>query len=71
MGTHIVITGVMRVFSASTYNPQPQRGKTARLCAGIGVTALVQSSNATTLLVTSFVARDLVADASSGDCAGR
>jgi len=28
--------------------------------AGIGVTALVQSSNATTLLVTSFVAQDLV-----------
>jgi len=28
--------------------------------AGIGVTALVQSSNATTLLVTSFVAQNLV-----------
>jgi phosphate:Na+ symporter len=35
--------------------------KPLAFCAGIGVTALVQSSNATTMLVTSFVAQDLVA----------
>ena len=34
--------------------------KPLAFCAGIGVTALV-SSNATTMLVTSFVAQDLVA----------
>ncbi len=51
-----------RVWRASTHCPQPQRGKKPlAFCAGIGVTALVQSSNATTLLVTSFVAQDLVA----------
>ncbi|CCI74614.1 unnamed protein product [Klebsiella pneumoniae subsp. rhinoscleromatis SB3432] len=30
--------------------------KPLAFCAGLGVTALVQSSNATTMLVTSFVA---------------
>ncbi len=60
-----------QVWRASTHCPQPQREKNrfAFLCGYIGVTALVQSSNATTLLVTSFVARDLVAalDARAGD----
>jgi phosphate:Na+ symporter len=40
---------------------QQRREKPLAFCAGIGVTALVQSSNATTMLVTSFVAQDLVA----------
>lgn len=62
-GTHIVRTGVMRVFGARlrTVLSHSVENKLFAFCAGIGVTALVQSSNATTLLVTSFVAQDLVA----------
>ncbi len=62
-GTHIVRTGVMRVFGARlrTVLSRSVEKKPLAFCAGIGVTALVQSSNATTLLVTSFVAQDLVA----------
>ncbi len=62
-GTHIVRTGVMRVFGArlrSVLSNSVEK-KPLAFCAGIGVTALVQSSNATTMLVTSFVAQDLVA----------
>lgn len=62
-GTHIVRTGVMRVFGArlrSVLSSSVEK-KPLAFCAGIGVTALVQSSNATTMLVTSFVAQDLVA----------
>ncbi|QJQ16293.1 Na/Pi cotransporter family protein [Enterobacter hormaechei] len=62
-GTHIVRTGVMRVFGARlrTVLSGSVEKKPLAFCAGIGVTALVQSSNATTMLVTSFVAQDLVA----------
>ena len=62
-GTHIVRTGVMRVFGARlrTVLSRIVEKKPLAFCAGIGVTALVQSSNATTMLVTSFVAQDLVA----------
>ena len=62
-GTHIVRTGVMRVYGArlrSVLSSSVEK-KPLAFCAGIGVTALVQSSNATTMLVTSFVAQDLVA----------
>ncbi|HAZ76332.1 MAG TPA: sodium:phosphate symporter, partial [Enterobacteriaceae bacterium] len=59
-GTHIVRTGVMRVFGARlrTVLGRSVEKKPLAFCAGIGVTALVQSSNATTMLVTSFVAQD-------------
>lgn len=62
-GTHIVRTGVMRVFGSRlrTVLSRSVEKKPFAFCAGIGVTALVQSSNATTMLVTSFVAQDLVA----------
>lgn len=62
-GTHIVRTGVMRVFGARlrTILSRSIEKKVFAFCSGIGVTALVQSSNATTMLVTSFVAQDLVA----------
>ena len=61
-GTHIVRTGVMRVFGARLriVLSRSVEKKPLAFCAGIGVTALVQSSNATTMLVTSFVAQDLV-----------
>lgn len=62
-GTYIVRTGVMRVFGARLRSvlSRSVRRKPLAFLAGIAVTALVQSSNATTLLVTSFVAQDLVA----------
>ncbi len=61
-GTHIVRTGIMRVYGADlrrVISRSVQRKPLAFL-AGIGVTALVQSSNATTLLVTSFVSQKLM-----------
>lgn len=62
-GSHIVRTGVMRVFGARlrTVLSSSVEKKPLAFCSGIGVTALVQSSNATTMLVTSFVSQDLVA----------
>lgn len=61
-GTHIVRTGVMRVYGADLRRvlSRSVSKKPMAFLAGIGVTALVQSSNATTLLVTSFVAQELV-----------
>jgi len=62
-GTHIVRTGIMRVYGADLRRvlSRSVAKKPMAFMAGIGVTALVQSSNATTLLVTSFVAQELVA----------
>lgn len=61
-GTHIVRTGIMRVFGADLRRvlSRSMAKKPMAFLAGIGVTALVQSSNATTMLVTSFVAQELV-----------
>lgn len=61
-GTHIVRTGVMRVFGSNLrriLSASVQR-KSGAFIAGIGVTALVQSSNATALLVISFVSQGLI-----------
>lgn len=62
-GTHIVRTGIMRVYGARLRQvlSRSVEKKTMAFMAGIGVTALVQSSNATAMLVTSFVAQKLVA----------
>lgn len=62
-GTHIVRTGIMRVFGANLRRvlSSSVEKKPLAFVSGIGVTALVQSSNATALLVTSFVAQGLVA----------
>ncbi|MDI6978563.1 Na/Pi symporter, partial [Serratia sp. Se-RSBMAAmG] len=61
-GTHIVRTGIMRVYGADLRRvlSRSVEKKPMAFLAGIGVTALVQGSNATTLLVTSFVAQNLV-----------
>ncbi|WP_336797100.1 Na/Pi cotransporter family protein [Erwinia aphidicola] len=61
-GTHIVRTGIMRVYGADLRRilSRSVAKKPMAFLAGIGVTALVQSSNATTMLVTSFVAQELV-----------
>lgn len=61
-GTHIVRTGIMRVYGANlrrVFSDSVEK-KPLAFVSGIGVTALVQSSNATALLVTSFVAQGLV-----------
>ena len=62
----------MRVYGARlrTVLSSSVEKKPLAFCAGLGVTALVQSSNATTMLVTSFVARFSGSDASAGDGAG-
>ncbi|CAD5106379.1 Na/Pi cotransporter family protein [Zestomonas carbonaria] len=62
-GTHIVRTGILRVFGSQlrTVLSRNMRRRPLAFLAGIGVTALVQSSNATALLVTSFVAQGLMA----------
>lgn len=61
-GTHIVRTGILRVFGSQlrTLLGRNMRRRPLAFLAGIGVTALVQSSNATALLVTSFVAQGLM-----------
>ncbi len=61
-GTHIVRSGIMRVFDADLRRVLSRsiERKPMAFLAGIGVTTLVQSSNATRLLVTSFVAQNLM-----------
>ncbi|AWH89818.1 Na/Pi cotransporter family protein [Limnobaculum parvum] len=61
-GTHIVRTGVMRVFGSDLRRilSASIQKKWRAFIAGMGVTALVQSSNATALLVISFVSQGLI-----------
>src|SRR5262245_5267986 len=61
-GTHIVRTGILRVYGANLRRllSRSVRRPPLAFAAGIGVTALVQSSNATALLVSSFVAQGLM-----------
>nr|WP_298117768.1 Na/Pi cotransporter family protein [uncultured Pseudomonas sp.] len=62
-GTHIVRTGILRVYGSHLRKVLSHNVSKRPLAfvAGIGVTALVQSSNATALLVTSFVSQGLMA----------
>ncbi|UVK76558.1 MAG: putative inorganic phosphate export protein [Sodalis sp. Fle] len=62
-GTHIVRTGIMRVYGARLRQVLSRsiEKKLMAFMGGICVTALVQSSNATAMLVTSFVSQGLVA----------
>ncbi|MBT8767426.1 Na/Pi cotransporter family protein [Metapseudomonas boanensis] len=61
-GTHIVRSGILRVYGANLRRllSISVRRRPLAFAAGIGVTALVQSSNATALLVSSFVAQGLM-----------
>ncbi|MCW2256400.1 phosphate:Na+ symporter [Providencia alcalifaciens] len=61
-GTHIVRTGIMRVFGADLRRilGKSVSRKSSAFLSGVGVTALVQSSNATALLVISFVSQGLI-----------
>jgi len=62
-GTHLVRTGVMGVFGADLRNflAHSMRNRFSAALSGIGVTALVQSSTATSLMTSSFVGQGLVA----------
>lgn len=62
-GTHIVRTGILRVYGSDLRRilSRSVQKRPLAFAAGIGVTALVQSSNATALLATSFVASGLMA----------
>ena len=62
-GTYLVRTGILRVFGANLRHVLARSIDTrpAAALAGIGVTALVQSSTATALIVSSFVGQGIVA----------
>ena len=62
-GLHMVRSGIMRAFGAELRHllSTTLRNRLMALLAGIGVTALLQSSTATALMITSFAARGLVA----------
>jgi phosphate:Na+ symporter len=61
-GTQLVRTGIVRVFGASLRNilAISVSNRLAAMLSGIGVTALVQSSTATALIVASFVGQGLM-----------
>jgi phosphate:Na+ symporter len=61
-GTYLVRTGILRVFGANLRHVLARSIATrpAAATAGLGVTALVQSSTATALIVSSFVGQGLV-----------
>lgn len=63
-GTHIVRTGILRVFGADLrrfLSASVSANRPAAFVAGVGVTALVQSSSATALFASSFVAQGMIA----------
>lgn len=61
-GTHLVRTGILRVFGANLRNVLAHSvgNRWTAAISGLGVTALVQSSTATALIVASFVGQGLV-----------
>jgi phosphate:Na+ symporter len=62
-GTQLVRAGILRVFGANLRNvlAHSVSNRWAAAISGLGVTALVQSSTATALIVSSFVGQGLVA----------
>ena len=61
-GTHMVRTGVLRVFGANLRGllARSMGNRVSAALSGIGVTALVQSSTATSLMTSSFVGQGLI-----------
>ncbi|BEU95687.1 Na/Pi cotransporter family protein [Acidovorax sp. DW039] len=61
-GTHLVRTGILRVFGANLrqFIARSVSTRFTAVLSGMGVTALVQSSTATALIVSSFVGQGLV-----------
>jgi len=66
-GTHIVRTGVLRVFGESLRQVLAKSfsNRLSALISGLGVTTVVQSSTATCLIVASFVGKGLVTTAAA------
>jgi phosphate:Na+ symporter len=64
-GTHIVRTGVLRVWGADLrrFLRESVANRYAAFVAGLCITALIQSSNATALMVASFAGQGLIATA--------
>jgi phosphate:Na+ symporter len=62
-GTHIVRTGILRVYGSNLRHVigRNMSKRWLAFISGIAVTAMVQSSNATAMLVTSFVGQGLMA----------
>ncbi|QJR10179.1 hypothetical protein DSM104443_01233 [Usitatibacter rugosus] len=62
-GTHIVRTGILRVFGANLrrFLSRSVATRPSAFLSGLAVTALVQSSSATALIASSFVAQGLIA----------
>ena len=71
-GTHIVRTGVLRVYGAGLRQVlrRSMNGQATAFLAGLGVTGLLQSSTATALLTSSFVAQGLLTTAAARAVAG-
>ncbi|QJR14367.1 Na/Pi cotransporter family protein [Usitatibacter palustris] len=61
-GTHIVRTGILRVFGSDLRRilSKSVANRFSSFVSGLGVTALVQSSSATSLIASSFVAQGLI-----------
>ena len=61
-GSHIVRTGILRVLGADLRRilGRCTNNRIRAFCSGVGVTSLVQSSNATAVIVASFAAQDLL-----------
>ena len=73
-GTHMVQTGVQRAFGANlrAILGTALQDRSRAFLAGLGVTAILQSSTATGLMMSGFVADGLVAaDPGAGGHAGR
>jgi phosphate:Na+ symporter len=64
-GTHIVRTGILRVWGADLrrFLRESVANRYAAFVAGLSITALIQSSNATALMVASFAGQGLIATA--------
>jgi phosphate:Na+ symporter len=61
-GSHIVRTGILRVLGADLRSVlgRSTSSRWRAFLSGVGVTSLVQSSNATAVIVTSFAAQGLL-----------
>src|SRR5262252_2588299 len=64
-GTHIVRTGILRLYGGSLRRllRQSANNRIAAFFAGVGVTALIQSSTATALIIAAFAGQGLIATA--------
>src|SRR6201990_527186 len=64
-GTHIVRTGILRLYGGDLRRilRRSVASRWRAFVAGLGVTALIQSSNATALMIASFAGQGLIATA--------